>query len=63
MDLHVLGNITLCFETLPTIITLELPQASMSKGVSIEIRNGSKSSTTFITLIIPNTIVCQGCVW
>ena len=54
------GNTSLCLETLTTIITLELPQASVSEGVCIEVRTGSKSFTTLITLIISNTTVCQG---
>ena len=54
------GNISLCLETLATVVTLELPQASVSEGVFIEFRHGKKSFATLITLIIPNTAVCQG---
>ena len=36
VDPHVLANITLCLETFLTNITLELPQASVSKHVFIK---------------------------
>ena len=58
VDPHVLGNITLCLETLATNITLELPQASVSEGVLVEIRNGKELFPTLFTFIIPNTAVC-----
>ena len=60
VDLHVLGNIMLCLETLATNITLEIPHSSVSEDVFIEIRNDRKSFTTLITLMISHTTVSQG---
>ena len=44
------GNVPLCLETLATVITLELPQASVSEGVPIETRNCTKLFTVPIYL-------------
>ena len=60
MDPHVSGNLTLCYETLPTNITLELPQASVSQCVLVEVRIGGEFLATLQTFIIFNTTVCQG---
>ena len=59
MYLHVFANIMLCLETFLTNITLELPQANVSKHMLIEIRNSKESFPTVITFMIFNT-VCQG---
>ena len=59
VDLHVLGNVTPCLDTLATHITLEIPHSSVSEGVSIAIISGKKSFTTLITLMISNTTVYQ----
>ena len=60
VDLHVLGNITLCLETLATNITFEIPEASVSKHVLIEITNSVESFPTLITFMILDITVCQG---
>ena len=57
MHPHVIANIFLCLETLPTNITLELPQASVSEGVLVELRNGKESFSTFLAFVILNTTV------
>ena len=59
MNLDMLGNLSLCLETLATVVTLELPQASVSEGVFVKTIFGKKSFATLITLMIPNTTVCQ----
>ena len=60
MYLDVLDNVRLCLEALATVVTLELPQASVSEGVLVKARLCEKCFATLITLIVFNTTVCQG---
>ncbi|MPC86649.1 hypothetical protein E2C01_081485 [Portunus trituberculatus] len=53
------GNVTLSLETLATNITLELPQASVSESMFVEITNGKEFLAALFTFIIFNITVSQ----
>ncbi|XP_050702387.1 uncharacterized protein LOC126988361 [Eriocheir sinensis] len=58
VGLHVLGNVPLHLEVLPTHVTLELSQARVSEGVTLQGLLLSEPFSSFQTLMRPFTSVC-----
>lgn len=60
VDPRVFGKVRLCLEALPTKVTLELPQPSVSNYVVTEGGTGWKSFPTLLTRIVSFTSVSHG---